>query len=662
MQHKSGLLLVVLALTVMVSAATSSPNGAHAAEGDTIDGRYSGAGALLAGQTATMAVLGRGGVPSANVEAVALNVTVTEPTAASFLTVWPSGADRPLASNMNFVPGQTVANSVFTKVGGDGQIALFNATGAVHVVIDVVGWFATGGVYNSLVPARLADTRDLPTIDGKFRNDGALGQGTTRNITVTGRGGVPAAGVGAVALNVTATNPTLPSYVTVFPTGAERPTASNLNTVHGQTVPNMVIAKVGQGGQVSVYNNSGSVDVVVDVLGWFATGAGFTPMTPQRLLDTRGADPLHVGTERDVPIGGAPAGPPNTAAAAILNVTVVNPSGPGFLTVWPSGSGLPTASNLNFTAGQVVPNLVVAKLGAGGSVALYSTALVTDAVIDVLGWFPAGAAFTGLSPARLMDTRGSHHVASLTPGTSWQWQIDGKTIDETVLDGVTNPKKMYDVDLFATDPSVIARLHRKNITVICYMETGGWESYRPDAGAYPAGVLGNVVSGYPDERFVDIRKTDVLRPILAARLDLAAAKGCDGIEPDLDDTYNGYQTGFALTMDDQLTFNKMVADLAHERMLSVGLKNGASNGGTFETKMEQFTDWALNEQCNQFAECDGYRVYVAHGKAVFQVEYTSEGARAEDVCPADNSANFDGLLKLSSDSLGALPRVACRYG
>ena len=249
----------------------------------------------------------------------------------------------------------------------------------------------------------------------------------------------------------------------------------------------------------------------------------------------------------------------------------------------------------------------------------------------------------------------------MTPGTSWQWQLGGGAVDETVLDAVDNPKKMYDIDLFTTDSATIGRLHDKGITVICYMETGASENYRPDAAQYPEAVLGNVVDGFANERFVDIRQIDTVLPIITARLDLAVSKGCDGIEPDLDDTYNGYDTGFPLTMQDQLAFNRAVADAAHSRGLSIGLKNGASDGGEFEKAMVEFTDWALNEECNTFDECAGYAVYIAQNKAVFQVEYIDpDGTTIEDFCPADNAANFDGLLKDSSASLAALPRVACR--
>jgi hypothetical protein len=245
-------------------------------------------------------------------------------------------------------------------------------------------------------------------------------------------------------------------------------------------------------------------------------------------------------------------------------------------------------------------------------------------------------------------------------GTSWQWQIDGGVIDETVLDGVSNRQKMYDVDMEATGADVISRLRAKGILVVCYLETGGWESYRSDASQFPASVLGRAVGGYPQERYLDIRQHDVLLPLMAARLDRAMTKGCNGVEPDLDDTYT-VNTGFPLTMADQIAYNTAVARLAHERGLSIGLKNGASPNGVFERAMEPVTDWALNESCNRFAECAGYAVFIERGKPVFQVEYIDEGMSLASFCPADNAAQFDGLLKRSSSSLGARPRSACRF-
>ncbi|MBW3546662.1 MAG: fibronectin type III domain-containing protein [Actinobacteria bacterium] len=155
-------------------------------------------------------------------------------------------------------------------------VAAINATGtgSPSIASNAVtpGTVPAAPPYAPLSPARLMDTRPgQATVDGAFAGGGSIAGGSSTSVTVTGRGGVPATGVGAVVLNVTAVGPTAPSHLTVWPTGAARPNASNVNFVAGQTVPNLVVAKVGANGQVSVYNNAGSTDLVVDVAGWFAT-------------------------------------------------------------------------------------------------------------------------------------------------------------------------------------------------------------------------------------------------------------------------------------------------------------------------------------------------------------------------------------------------------
>ena len=154
--------LAAIAFVVAVPLVAGSPNVVKAADPATIDGQYAGTGPIGQGVESTMTVLGRGNVPTSGVGAVALNVTVTNPTLGSFLTVWPTGAPRPLASNLNFVPGQTVANAVITKVGTNGKISVFNNGGGVDVIIDVVGWFPDNQSYVGLTPARFADTRKFP--------------------------------------------------------------------------------------------------------------------------------------------------------------------------------------------------------------------------------------------------------------------------------------------------------------------------------------------------------------------------------------------------------------------------------------------------------------------------------------------------------------------
>jgi hypothetical protein len=225
------------------------------------------------GNTLMVHVTNAGGVPKTGVAAAVLNVTATGPTKQSFLTVWPTGATQPTASNLNFVAGQTVPNRVIVPVGTGGQVSIFNAAGSVDVVVDVGGYFtdssdlmATGAQFTPTTPARITDTR----AGSGFPNAGkTLGPGNTLNVQVAGVGGVPKTGVTDAVMNVTATNATESSFLTVWPTGGPQPVASDLNWVAGQTVPNLVVVKLGSDGAVQVFNAAGSVDVVVDVSGWY---------------------------------------------------------------------------------------------------------------------------------------------------------------------------------------------------------------------------------------------------------------------------------------------------------------------------------------------------------------------------------------------------------
>jgi len=217
-----------------------------------------------------------------------------------------------------------------------------------------------------------------------------------------------------------------------------------------------------------------------------------------------------------------------------------------------------------------------------------------------------------------------------SPGTSWQWQLSGKV--DTSYDVA-----MYDIDLFDNPSALIKQLHDDNRTVICYFSAGSWENWRPDAGSFPESVKGSVLEGWPDERWLDIRQTDVLLPLIDARLDMAVSKGCDGVEPDNMDAYTN-QSGFPLTADDQLRFNRLIAEHAHARNLSVGLKNDLDQ---IEHLVDDF-DWALNEQCFQYNECEKLLPFVQKGKAVFGVEYELD---TDEFCAEANAMNFDWLKK-----------------
>jgi hypothetical protein len=191
---------------------------------------------------------------------VALNVTVIGPTEQNFISVFPGDSSFGGTSNINFSKGQTIANMVVTKVSADGKIRIFNNAGFTHIAVDVVGWFPAVSQFRSFAPQRFVDTR----ISG-----GPLAPGERREVVMTGRGGVPNAGVGAVALNVTVVGSTASNYLTVYPSGGSQPTASNLNFVAGQTIANMVIVKVGTGGKITLFNNAGFTPVLVDVVGYF---------------------------------------------------------------------------------------------------------------------------------------------------------------------------------------------------------------------------------------------------------------------------------------------------------------------------------------------------------------------------------------------------------
>ncbi len=346
------------------------------------------------------------GVPASNVTAVALNVVATNATGpASYLTVWPTGQARPLASNLNFVPGVSVPNLVIARVGVDGKVSLYNNLGSVNVAADIQGYFlgdASGSSYIALPPARILDTRN-----GTGGTAAPVGPGGTIELKVTDAGGVPAAGGTAVAINVTATNVSgVESFLTVWPSGSNRPLASNLNFIQGQTVPNLVIARVGDGGKIAIYNNLGNVDVVADTQGYFAApvasgtalpGSQYFPANPARILDTRDGTgvpgnamgQLGTGGTLDVQVTGA-GGVPANATGVVLNVTAADSPGPdSYLTVYPTGFPRPLASNLNFVAGQTVPNLVIARIGTGGKVTIYNNLGSTVVVADVQGWFTA---------------------------------------------------------------------------------------------------------------------------------------------------------------------------------------------------------------------------------------------------------------------------------
>lgn len=357
-------------------------------------------------QTVNLTVAGVSGVPATGASAVVLNVTVTDPTAASFLTVFPEGQPLPFASNLNFVPGETVANLVEVPLGSTGAVSFYNDAGDVQVIADLEGYVSTSangsaGLFTAVTPARVLDTRI-----GLGGTTGPVAPGQTVRVPVTGVGGIPATGVGAVVFNLTATDPTAAGFVTAYPDSQTRPLASNVNFVQGETVANRVIVPVVDG-YVDLFNdaNGGDVQLVLDLNGYFtsssatsSSGSDYNSEAPQRIVDTRpgsgyldAGKALGPGGVLTVPVaglGGVPlmssSSPPT---AVVLNVTVADGTAPSFLTVWPSNASRPGTSDINFVAGQSQPNLVVVGISPSGDVSFYNDAGSVDVIIDVEGWY-----------------------------------------------------------------------------------------------------------------------------------------------------------------------------------------------------------------------------------------------------------------------------------
>lgn len=332
-------------------------------------------------------VTGRNGVPAEHVSAVVLNATVTEPTASGFVTIWPTGDERPVISSLNFVPGLTVPNLVTVAVGDDGQLSLFNSHGHSHVLLDIAGYYTTaegnrGSRFVAVTPNRILDSRI------GLGRAGRLGPGESTRLQVTGTPASPTSGVvTAAVLNVTAVDATAPSYVTVYPSDVQRPVASNLNTRPGPPVPNLVAVQLSPTGSVDLFNRAGSVDLVVDVAGYYVIDYSsergrFVPVSPYRLEDSREAPEGRLPAEYFVYYEW----PENPYSAIVLNVTATEPSGSGFFTLYPYPGDPPTASNVNFVPHQVVPNAAIVATSPGFAM-YHGGSGATHFVIDVFGVF-----------------------------------------------------------------------------------------------------------------------------------------------------------------------------------------------------------------------------------------------------------------------------------
>jgi len=206
------------------------------------------------------------------------------------------------------------------------------------------------------------------------------------------------------------------------------------------------------------------------------------------------------------------------------------------------------------------------------------------------------------------ETVGSWYQPSVL--TSWQWQLEGTLNTEYSV-------AVYDIDLFDTSIATIQQLQLDSHKVICYFSAGSYENWRDDEAQFNAADYGRTLDGWEGERWLDIRSVNVHR-IMLTRLDLAVSKGCDGIEPDNMDGYSN-ASGFTLTAEDQLAYNRHLANQAHLRGLSIGLKNDLDQ----IPELVAYYDFAVNEQCFEYDECEALASFTDMGKAVFNTEYSA---------------------------------------
>jgi hypothetical protein len=227
--------------------------------------------------------------------------------------------------------------------------------------------------------------------------------------------------------------------------------------------------------------------------------------------------------------------------------------------------------------------------------------------------------------------------------TSWQWQLSAPPTVNQLL-----RVQMYDVDGFDAPASLVTAMHAQNTRAVCYIDAGTWENWRPDAASFPASVRG-ANNGWRGERWLDIRQLAILEPIMTTRFQMCKDKGFDAVEPDNIDGYSN-KTGFALTGQDQLTYNRWIAETVHALGLSVALKNDADQGGDLLSSF----DFVIDEQCFEFSGCDQLLPFIHANKAVFEVEYNLDPSQ---FCSRANARNFNSLKKdLALDAT----RTACR--
>lgn len=543
------LVVGVLALTLVAGSAAASatsaaaaalPGGSFTSVKPTrlLDTR-SGLGApkrlVSAGGRVTVPVAGKGGVPASGVAAVVLNVSVSQAARAGYVTAYPAGLLQPRTTTVAFPATQSVAGLTVVKVGTHGSVVLYTSQ-AAHLAVDVTGWYSTSagasdraGLFHPLRPARIANSRMALGVT-------TPGAKQTRNLPVAGRGGVPASGVGAVVLNVTAVAPTNAGSLAVYPTGASR-TLASLTFAARETRSNRVIVPLGQG-KVTLYNAAGSTPVLVDVVGWFSGpaalpgtgGAYFVSTNPFRLVDTRapGGAPLgpddwdvhDIAGRAGMPTGFGTAFP----VAVVATATAYAPTKAGALTVFPPGFGkvrdsVPGTTDVHFAAGRMTSNLAVSQLHAG-RVGYYNRTGTTGLQVDVAGYF---ALPTSALQLEALVPAANHQVAGVRMSGSGRY-LAMTTYASNLVGGDTNDAR----DAFVLDRTT-GVVRRASVDAGGQQADGSsWDARVSDDGRYVAFTSDatNLVPGDTNEN------TDVFVRDLDAGTTVRLNVGPDGAQAD----------------------------------------------------------------------------------------------------------------------------------
>jgi hypothetical protein len=363
---------------------------------------------------------GQGGtgspVPS-DATGVVLNVTGISPTSGTFLTLYPTGhspGTPPPISNVNPSAGDNIGNLVTVPVGDGGMDTVYNSLGNIDVAVDLFGYFATAstspghkaGEFHPLPPTRVCDTRAGAGFQcSGTSSDNPLAPGGTLKVNLLSSSTHAAAAV----FNLTAVNGTSGTFLTAYePSGGScltPPTVSNLNVPASTNRANRVMVPIDSSGDVCIYNSLGNVNIVVDLNGWYGTGGesspgGFYVFDPERICVTRPSapvnqcsaeGPLTAGGVLPVMVAGVDDVPAVTSSsppvAVVVNVTAISGTKGTFLTVFPGGTSLPLASDINPPAFTNLPNLVAVALGASGDINIYNDLGTIDVAVDTQGYF-----------------------------------------------------------------------------------------------------------------------------------------------------------------------------------------------------------------------------------------------------------------------------------